>query len=301
MPKTSDVGVIVGRFQVHQLHGAHEALIRSVYDTHRQTLVVLGLSQAKVTARNPLDFEARKRMLLAAFPQATVLYLKDHPSDQSWSAKLDAIIRDYVSPAQSVSLYGGRDSFAARYHGTYPVEILEPEAYASGTELRRGISKAVKASPDFRAGVIWASANGYPRVIPTVDIAIYQDIGARTEWLLVRKPTEVRWRFPGGFVSPTDTTTETAAVREAAEETGASLASPQYVASMLVDDWRYRDETDKIMTTLFACQYISGPVRPADDVEEARWFRQEEISPDLLVPEHAPLWEAINDRGWRTR
>lgn len=43
-----DVGVIVGRFQVHQLHDAHIHLIKSVYDTHAHTIVVLGVSRARL-------------------------------------------------------------------------------------------------------------------------------------------------------------------------------------------------------------------------------------------------------------
>jgi len=198
MPKTSDVGVIVGRFQVHQFHDAHLELINSIYTTHKHTVFVLGLSQARVSTRNPLDFEARKQLVLATFPLATVFYLKDEPSDEGWSTKLDAMLADYVTPAQTVCLYGGRDSFVSHYKGRYPVEILEPRVYVSGTELRRTIAKSVKGSEDFRAGVIWAASNGYPKVFPTVDIGIYRNIDApddgfsdparlpvaRREWLL---------------------------------------------------------------------------------------------------------------------
>lgn len=318
MPKTSDVGVIVGRFQVHRLHDAHRALIQQVYDTHRQTLIVLGLSPVRVTARNPLDFEARKQLLLDAFPKATVFYLRDERDDAEWSRKLDALVRDYLSPSQTVTFYGGRDSFIEHYTGVFPTDVLEPEVYASGTELRKGISKAVKGSEDFRAGVIWASSNGWPRVFPTVDVAIYRIVnpgaqrvddagghalspGEYKEWLLVRKPAETLWRFPGGFVDPTDNGLEAAAKREVYEETGLEVGPLQYVASLRVDDWRYRDEADKIITTLFAAPYVFGAVRPADDVAEAKWFEFRPAPGKALavpiVPEHAPLLEALVTKG----
>ena len=39
-----DVGVIVGRFQVPELHFAHRDLIESVMAKHGKTIIVLGLS-----------------------------------------------------------------------------------------------------------------------------------------------------------------------------------------------------------------------------------------------------------------
>lgn len=336
MPKTSrrasDVGVIVGRFQVHTLHDAHHGLITSITATHAKTLIVLGLSQARVSTRNPLDFEARKQMILSAFPEVTVLYIKDEPTDSGWSQRLDTLLSDYLSPAQTVCLYGGRDSFITRYNGKHKTDVLEPDTYASGTEMRKSISRSVKASEDFRAGVIWASANGWPKAFPAVDVAIWRygslkphdwwrkaesdayhckrchvpeksaeagwnegkcDDGK--EWLLVRKQTEKKWRFPGGMYTPADPTYEAAARREVDEETGASITDPVYVRSRLVDDWRYRDETDKIVTTLFVAQYISGPVQPADDVAEAQWWPESVAMYNALMPEHQPLWSSIMD------
>jgi ADP-ribose pyrophosphatase YjhB (NUDIX family) len=122
--------------------------------------------------------------------------------------------------------------------------------------------------------------DGPPEIpVPTVD------------WLLVRKPHEKLWRFPGGFVAPTDGSLEAAARREATEEIGVALGDLRYVWSGIVDDWRYQRETDKIMTTLFMAPYLFGPVRPADDVAEAKWTTRYDIS--LLVPEHRPLADAL--------
>lgn len=290
MPKTSDVGVIVGRFQVHQLHTAHHSLLKSISDTHRNMVIVIGLSQARISTRNPLDFEARKQMVLAEFPNATVFYLRDEATDEGWSKRLDALLDDYLSPSQSVCLYGGRDSFILHYHGKHRTETLEPNTYISGTELRKSISKSVRGTDDFRAGVIWAAANGYARVFPTVDVAISRGAIDCSEWLFVKKPTEKLWRFCGGFAQPSDADYESAARREAAEETGAELGPLTYVCSHRVDDWRYRSEDDKIVTVLFSAPLIFGPIRPADDVSEAAWFQ---LSSVQVVAEHKPLLAAL--------
>ena len=169
-----DVGVIVGRFQVPELHVAHRALIEHVCQEHDKVLIFLGLSPLMVTRENPLDFEARKQMILAAFPHVNVLYIKDVHSDEVWSRKLDEMVSDNVTPAQSVVLYGGRDSFINHYHGKYPTQELEQDVWVSGNEIRAEISKkSVKSSPDFRAGVVWAAYSQFPTAYPCVDVAIF--------------------------------------------------------------------------------------------------------------------------------
>ena len=80
-----DVGALVGRFQVHELHEAHKALIQHVFDNHEKVIIFLGLSPLPVSFNNPLDFESRKQMILAEFPEAIVLYCKDTVSDEVWS------------------------------------------------------------------------------------------------------------------------------------------------------------------------------------------------------------------------
>lgn len=301
IPRPSDVGVIVGRFQVHRLHDAHLALIKSVYESHSHTVIVLGVAPTRVTHRNPLDFASRQKMIAEAFPTATILYLRDERSDEVWSKELDKLIESVASPAQSVTIYGGRDCFVEHYLGKHKTRVLESEQYVSGSELRKTISKAVKGTEDFRAGVIWASANSYPRVYPTVDVAVWRSTKENEalyfprdyQFLLARKPNEQGWRFPGGFVQPTDESYAVAAKREVAEELGVEIGNLAVITSMVVDDWRYRAESDKIMTTLFVAQFLFGPVRPADDVSEAKWFPVTEIESGLMVPEHLPLLDSV--------
>lgn len=303
IPKAGDVGVVVGRFQVHRLHAAHQSLIQSVADTHKQVIVVLGVSRTRVTTTNPLDFESRKRLILDSFPdhKITVLYIPDEQSDDVWSRRFDALIENATSPAQAVTLFGGRDSFVSRYRGRYATQVLEPQVYVSGTELRKGISREVRGSEDFRAGVIWAAANGWPVVHPAVDVAVYryasvqlseQAPPAQRDWLLVRKETEGGWRLPGGFAQPSDVSWEAAACRELLEETGVEVSEPRYAGSHRVDDWRYRHEENKIVTTLFVAMHKFGGPQPADDVAEARWFPEANLlggNAGFVMAEHMPL------------
>jgi len=266
-----DVGVIVGRFQVPYLHDAHKDLIESVRKEHKKVVIFLGLSPVMVTKRNPLDFEARKQMLLAVYPDITVLYIKDVNNDETWSRTLDGMIHDIVSPTQVAVLYGSRDSFISHYQGNRPTVELIPERTISGTELRKAASTEVKCSPLFREGVIWATSNQYAKTWPTVDIAILDESCQKV--LLGRKLHESKYRFIGGFVDPTDTSLEMAAMREAREEAGPlELSNMTYICSELIDDWRYRREDGKIMTSFFACNVMFGAPEPGDDIVEVRWF-----------------------------
>jgi bifunctional NMN adenylyltransferase/nudix hydrolase len=291
----ADVGVLVGRFQVHELHEAHIDLIESVCYEHDKVIIFLGLSPLMVTQNNPLDFESRKQMLLKEFPEVTVLYIKDVNDDKAWSTRLDEQIGDVANPNQSVVLYGSRDSFISHYSGKFDTIELQQETFISGTEIRKSIGRKVKNTEEFRTGVIWAAFNQYPKVYPTVDVAILDKDESRV--LLARKPFEKKYRFIGGFADPKSISFEADARREVSEEAGIEITDPQYVGSYLIDDWRYRSEVDKIKTTFFKANIMYGKPRAADDVCEVRWFDIDDLTPEQLVPEHGILLEALLKKG----
>jgi bifunctional NMN adenylyltransferase/nudix hydrolase len=78
-----------------------------------------------------------------------------------------------------------------------------------------------------------------------------------------------------------------------AEETGIEITDPIYVGSHLVDDWRYRDEPDKIKTLLFRATLLYGKPEPKDDIERLTWVVADELQPSIIVPEHRPLLELL--------
>lgn len=291
--KKTDVGVLVGRFQVDNLHEAHIKLIKGVVDEHEKVIIFLGLSPARVTRNNPLDFESRKQMILDEFPDVNILYIKDNPSDEAWSKNLDEQIADLVGPTSTVTLYGGRESFIRLYHGKYPTCELEQESYVSGSEIRQKVSKKVKSSPEFRAGVIWGAYNQYPKAIPTVDIAIWND--KSDSLLLARKKDEELYRFIGGFAQ--NGPYEVEARREVSEEAHIEISDPQYLGSHVVDDWRYRREVDKIVTMLFEAKHVFGKPTPDDDIYELRWFEVKKIKEEDLVKEHRPLLKMLLEKS----
>lgn len=294
-----DIGVIVGRFQVHELHQGHRDLIQHVIDRHEKAVILLGLSPLATSTNNPLDFEARKQLLLSEFPEVNVLYIKDQSNDEAWSKRLDEIVNDVGTPGQSAVLYGGRDSFIDHYRGQFPTQELVQAEHYSGTAVRKQIARSsTRSSADFRAGVIWASTARYPTCFPTVDVAV---IDEHDHLLLGRKPNERLYRFIGGFADPRSESYEEDAKREVAEEAGIAVDDLRFIGSMVVDDWRYRNEPDCIKTMLFRAQYTHGRPTPGDDIEEVRWFDFgfHNLNRDLdkqIVPEHLALMQRL--RAW---
>lgn len=294
-----DVGVIVARFQVAELHEAHRAVIDSVMAAHDKVLLFLGLSPVRGTFNNPLDFEARKQMVLEAYPSLTVLYINDVGDDTRWSERLDSMIQDQLTPSQTAVLYGGRDSFLPKYTGRLPTRELKQERWVSGSELRRNEARSSpKGSADWRRGAIWAASNRFPTTFTTVDVALMSQDGLKL--LLAKKRDEPLYRFVGGFSDPRSPSFEADAVREVSEETGLEIAPPVYIGSMPVDDWRYRGEVDKLKTLLFTADVLFGSPSPGDDLAggELRWFSIEDLPESHVMPSHRPLLRTFRKHLW---
>jgi bifunctional NMN adenylyltransferase/nudix hydrolase len=289
----ADVGVLVARFQVDELHEAHCSLIEGVLENHGKTIIFLGLSPIKCTRNNPLDFEARKQMVLEKYPDAIVLYIKDVGDSELWSKMLDKAIGDIAGPTSTVILYGGRESFINHYHGKYETCEMLQEVYQSGSETRRKVGNKVKSSSDFRSGVLWATHNQYPKIIPSVDMAIW---GEDKDLLLMGKwENSDKYRFIGGIVKESnsfDVEIEKVVYKKACVK----VSEPIYVGSFSVDDWRFRRELDGVTTTFFEAVHMSGTPDPMDNVVKLKWFEANMISTRDIDKDHWPLLDALRKK-----
>ena len=220
----ADVGVIVGRFQVHDLHDGHRELIESVLARHQKVIIFLGsIPGVLVTRNNPLDFQTRREMLHQHYRGLTILPIPDQPTDEGWSDDLDRRIRE-ITEGLTVQLYGSRDGFIEHYKGQFPTVELAATKHISGTQVRQSVSNTVRQSPEFRRGVIYAAYNRHATSYQAVDALVVRFRGTITEQILLgRKATDPpdSWRLFGGFVDPRrDETLESAAARELNEEAG---------------------------------------------------------------------------------
>ncbi|MCW3462549.1 NUDIX domain-containing protein [Chitinophaga nivalis] len=298
MQNTKPTGVIIARFQTPSLHEGHLEIIRQVQQKHNRVLIILGVSPVRGSRKNPLDFYTRERMIKQLFPEIIVLPLSDQKSDQVWSQKLDELLHTNF-PHETFVLYGSRDSFMDTYSGRYTTASLAPVKDYNATALREAVSDKVFDTEEFRAGIIYNTYNLFPAVYATVDIALFRN--DKQELLLGRKPNETAWRLPGGFSDPTDDNYEAAAARELQEECGAVTTGPMtYVTSLRVNDWRYRTETNKIITTLFSTDLLEGTPAAGDDLADIQWITVKDI-PELIrqgniVDTHIPLLEKLSEK-----
>lgn len=305
-----EVGVVIGRFQVDNLHQGHRYIINNALQNHRKVIVFLGVPPICGTRINPLDYPTRERMIRAEFPDVFVLPLRDCQSDEKWSAQVDDLIQRVVPNVKNAVLYGGRESFVPHYCGRFKaVEIESGIGYNSATEERKEIGKIVRSSADFRAGIIYATQNAFPHVRACVDIALIKEelLDATHSGqqktiqvyniLLGRKDNETKWRLPGGMADPEEPYHH-AACRELGEETGIMLQRDlfEYITSAPVRDWRFKKvEEISLTTTLFMVKHQWGAPRAGDDLAEVRWFSLEE-APKVISDTHRHLLEIVIER-----
>lgn len=291
------IGVIIDRFQLPTLHIGYKKLIDEVFSLSDKVLILVGQSPVKFSENYPLPFNIIENNIKSEYLSITeVLPIYDRPVEKDydpWSSELDYFLSTKYDPNQYVvTLYGSKDSFIEKYSGKYKSIILDIlKEGLSDVDIRNEISKTPILSEDFSKGIIYCIKNQYPISYQCVDTAIIKE---GTEILLGRKKFQTKWRFPGGFVDPTDDSLESASKRECLEECGdIELDDFQYISSQRIDDWRYRSETNKIMTSFYKCKYIYGRATPNDDLEEVKWFKISEVNKNDLVNEHNKLWDKL--------
>ena len=266
------LGVVVGRFQTPYLHEGHRELIKHARNRCDNLLVLIGVSDAVGTDREPMDFETRKGLFLT---NDIVLPLKDMPSDIDWSNQIDSIIESLGF--EKAIIFGGRDnSISGYYSGKYETNIMVGKTDKNATDLRKSVK--VKHSQDFREGIIYHTQKRYPIVYSTVDIII---VNNNNEFLVGKKGD--KFAFIGGFVDPQDKTLIDSAKRELLEESGINI-DLKYLSSIKINDYRYKKSKDSIMTHIFVGSYDKLPnsIDIKDfEFKEFKFFNKEEMENNL--------------------
>jgi 8-oxo-dGTP diphosphatase len=90
-------------------------------------------------------------------------------------------------------------------------------------------------------------------------------------------PQQGRWSIPGGVLEVGETLRK-AVVREALEETGLAIEPGELlgVFERVLPDDEGRMKYHYVLID-FLCRRVAGELAAADDAEEARWFRREEL------------------------
>jgi bifunctional NMN adenylyltransferase/nudix hydrolase len=300
--KTPTYGAIVGRFQVDSLTHGHRKLIDRVIELHDHVIIVIGCSRTPVNATNPLSFECRKAMIERTYAGTPLIFVRqsDERFDDVWSQKLDAAL-DNVSNGD-VTLYTGRDGFSPHYKGRLRVVELNLGCdFINATEIRqRIVDTPTFDSKDFRAGMIYAMNTKHFQTYTTVDMALLYNTGEKVQILLCRKPNELTWRFPGGFVEEAQNETfAQAAAREMQEETGAMSENGWKIVGdyPLPNEWRLRNNKGVSHRTILLYGFaMSRYAKADDDIADVQWFDLDyviEHADEIITNEHRIMM--VND------
>jgi bifunctional NMN adenylyltransferase/nudix hydrolase len=298
------IHVIVGRFQVPNLSAGHQSLISQASENADMLVILLGTPHFR-TDRNPLSFQQRAAMIrvsLSTVAHRVGIYpIMDNISDEVWSRNLDDFLKR-THPNSEFTLFHGRDSFAPYYKGSLPLVEVKTAESASGTQLRAECGKTPPIdSTAYRSGYIAALEHQRPSTATAVDIIVkwQHPNGTGNYFLLVRKPDEDKWRFPGGMVDPGETA-EDASRRELKEETGLLTKSLSLIGTAVCADWRMRGSKHGVLSVIFLTEYnrqdgLQTP-KAGDDVVSWQWVKSYEVF-SLVIPEHAKFFHRFSSEG----
>lgn len=282
--------VVVGTFQQIEIGAFEKAFINQLQNQYPEVVLVIASAPIPSSKNHPLDVETRKLMLEKEFPKTKITTFKKQILAQATSQALENAIAQAVGESVNCQLFVFKESNnLTQYELSYPFEWVELPEYAS-----RIISDADRSQVAYRAGVFQTVRAQYPKVFPTVDVAIVSG----DKVLLGRKPQQALFRFIGGFIDPEDDCFEDAAIREAEEETGLKLSQARYIGTAKIDDWRYREEVDKIITSFFVAEYEGGTPTAQDDIEELRWFDIASLTEQDFVEEHRVIFKLWEKKGF---
>lgn len=301
MQKQKSLGVVIGRFQIHELHEGHLWLLDYVHERHEQLLILVGHNSIRFNTVDPFPFHIRRQMLKSRYGEAIILPLPDSPiGNRHWSMTVDEKVSGMCG-AEGATLYGSRDSFIPHYTGSFRTEEVPELQNRSATLVRAEAAGNHVDDPMFRLGWLAAIHEQYTITDPTVDMAIHSSDW--TKVLMGRRGHGSPLRFFGGFVDPTDESYEEAASRERTEEAlGIEVGLPQYICSARINDPRYGRSSYGIMTTFFAMEYLGGEATAGDDMGLTEWCMLDESLRERVAPEHQKLVDQllVHQRKQRT-
>lgn len=174
MENRKTVGIIVGRFQVPELHEGHLKLLTDVRETMDDFFVFLGSTETKgLTIHDPLPYAARKDMFVShAIRRDHIFEIIDVGYWEKWVKILDEKIKcliflGLIPEDARILICGSRDSVTTRYKqsgGIYDVYEIATHGEFSGTEARKNFIETFdpteeRWSKEKREICIWAVNN----------------------------------------------------------------------------------------------------------------------------------------------
>lgn len=287
------IAVIISKFQLTEITRKLNDEIASIMKNHDLLYVIIQNSQIPFTTAYPLDV-----------PNILNLCKGINETVTGWSAieegntpeTFDKRVRDYTKSIALPQLdyditYYSLDSKLPIKADVIDISKLNP--------VTKILSKPFNSS-GYRQGVIDGASLGYASDIAVIDCAAITEDG---HILLGRKPHDTKYRFPGGFCDTKDGSAEVTVHRELLEETGINSVSSRvpeskinYVCSHLTNDYRKREDKDKIMTFLYHIK-LQNDVKPKadDDLTFVKLVDFDSVGPEDMIPGHDHLMNKLKE------
>ncbi len=260
------IGLFIGRFQ--PLHIGHISVIENALKEVDSLIIGIGSAEKHHTTENPFTSEERKAMIESSIIGKYVVYPIPDISDYGhWVA----YVREIVGKFDVV--YSGNAVVNELFQKDgYETKPIVEHFCMSSSSIR---DMMVRKNPDWKKYVAPATADLIDRIkgedrvrslykqflnpIPAVDIIIKYDDG-----IVLIKRQDGNYALPGGFVGFGEST-ETAAVREAKEETNLDVKLEKLLGV-------YSDPKRDPRTHIMSITYVangSGELKSGDDAKDA--------------------------------
>jgi len=316
----NNIAVIYAPFQTPSLRGYHEETIRDILKDHNITIITLPVNRVPFSKNAPLDFTMRMEMIEDRFigkvlivPVTQKKYLWDQTNTLE-QAVIKTLSDHYIEyNPQAIHFFSDRTQ-PPLYWLTARTNFLYHEVTSRNFVIKNPywpITDECDSMELFRRGVIYGLNKQFPINYPTVDIAVSRVFRGKLQYLLAKKPGERGWRFAGGFKDRGDVSLEFAVLREGGEELlrkgvnpNEVFTKPLYICSMNVNDWRYRDNPDGIITTFFEINFLGtdDQLEAGDDLANGgmiQWWDLEAILDADMEGEHVNLLhELLKFKGY---
>lgn len=242
------LGVLIGRFQVPEMHEGHRFIVRQMLEQCDQVLVLFGSANRTRSVKNPFTYRERQQATLKLFPGILTAPLNDYLyNDSQWMADVAATIEDcreglcheYETGNVEVVLYGhhkdGNDYL--KWFPQYQYVNINSDIDISGTEVRNSVMhmlpESVQADAQYFAKERDTFKNyPYPGSLNICcGDAVVECLG---HILLIKRkftPGAGNWALPGGHKNTNETFLQ-CALRELQEETNLRIPEPVLLGSI---------------------------------------------------------------------
>lgn len=289
------LGVLIGRFQVPEMHEGHRFIVRQMLEQCDQVLVLFGSANRATSVKNPFSYRERRLSTFRLFPEVLMAPLNDYLyNDSQWMADVAATIEGCRESLENdfqanfdVLLYGhhkdGNDYL--NWFPQYEYVNINSDIDISGTEIRNSFTHLLPENVQadmkyFAKEKLLFKDYPFPDALNiSCGDAVVECLG---HILLIRRkytPGAGNWALPGGHKETNETYLQ-CALRELGEET--NLRIPQQVLVGSIKSTRLFDSPKRssgIPKITLAVHMVVKPdpdgslprANGLDDASETRW------------------------------